>query len=982
MRIEKIAIENINSLAGRFEVDLRDPGYADGLFAIVGPSGSGKTTVLDAIALALYGRTPRIGKPSESQNEVMSRGADMCRAEAQFAARGKRYKATFVHKRAKGKNPFGQVQREVMIREDDGTWRIIASKIRDADIEVARITGLDYDQFTRSIMLAQFQFAEFLKADATARADILEQITDMDIYRRISMAVFERKKGEDEKLSKIRAQQDVIRVLPDDEEKKLAAEQAQIEKKAESYAALQGQFAFCRDTLGGIEKLHRDTVAYEKEKAAAADALTQETARFGQAKKDEDAVIAAQSALQQTLKEVRALDQSLSAADKETAGIKSDIDALNKDIIGRMNDAKAIFEKHMPDVTRERMRVLFESDDVAGIIRAQADADLKQAQQKQAAQQKTMQATLLGKTEAHYTQRAELLDGALPVVRAQRAIVVAEVARDTQQRSIAQLQKDAAAQKIEQKQIDEKFLMARLLAQYGEERKRLVDGQPCPLCGATEHPGVHAAQDDEYLAAITTQRDDLQKQALQTQNEIAVAQRSIQTLEKTMDEQRDILKASKDALMQRGWSLGDVGIDLVDDMAEQKIKAERDDIAQRLRTYRTQRVEYDEIGREVLECTARLGDVNTDAQRVQHAHQAVDDAKQRIAARQKTLQQAQDEHTRLADRRAALFGQDDPDNAERKASGAVQKARAASDTARDTLEKAKSRADQAQKDIARTAKETAAMQAALDTAYAQAAQDAKAAFGGEADAPQAIVQAVQALTPTASDSVDAIQRIASALQALIARQRERKGELKSTLDQNAQHKARLKELVRQEKVQAAASKKWESLNKLIGSADGSKFSRMAQGITFEVLLQYANASLSRMSDRYILVRDTSRRDKPLEISVIDTYQAGDIRPVSNLSGGESFVVSMALALGLSEMSSNKTRIDSLFIDEGFASLDENYLEAAMQTLSALGNRDGKLVGVISHVDAVKERIGAKIEVSPLSGGRSTLMGPGVRVAGE
>ena len=97
--------------------------------------------------------------------------------------------------------------------------------------------------------------------------------------------------------------------------------------------------------------------------------------------------------------------------------------------------------------------------------------------------------------------------------------------------------------------------------------------------------------------------------------------------------------------------------------------------------------------------------------------------------------------------------------------------------------------------------------------------------------------------------------------------------------------------------------------------------------------------------------------------------------------GESFIVSMALALGLSEMSSNKTRIDSLFIDEGFASLDEDYLEAALQTLSSLGNRENKLVGVISHVDALKERISTKIQVTKLAGGKSTLVGPGVTVEG-
>ena len=114
------------------------------------------------------------------------------------------------------------------------------------------------------------------------------------------------------------------------------------------------------------------------------------------------------------------------------------------------------------------------------------------------------------------------------------------------------------------------------------------------------------------------------------------------------------------------------------------------------------------------------------------------------------------------------------------------------------------------------------------------------------------------------------------------------------------------------------------------------------------------------------MRDRSSSAKPLELCVADTYLAGETRPVSNLSGGESFIVSMALALGLSEMSSGKTRIDSLFIDEGFASLDDDYLEAALQTLSTLGNREGKLVGVISHVDALKERIGTQIVVKKLS----------------
>jgi exonuclease SbcC len=202
------------------------------------------------------------------------------------------------------------------------------------------------------------------------------------------------------------------------------------------------------------------------------------------------------------------------------------------------------------------------------------------------------------------------------------------------------------------------------------------------------------------------------------------------------------------------------------------------------------------------------------------------------------------------------------------------------------------------------------------------------------------------------------------------------------LKENAQNIKAFGELKDSAKKQEQMCEKWDRLNALIGSADGIKFSRMAQGFTFEVLLKYANNCLKRMTDQYILVRDKGNAAKPLELAIVDNYNAGVIRPVSNLSGGESFMVSLALALGMSEMSSGRTRIDSLFIDEGFASLDDDYLEAALQTLSSLGNREGKLVGVISHVAALKERIDTQIEVKKLSGGRSTLSGPGVMAAGE
>ncbi len=168
--------------------------------------------------------------------------------------------------------------------------------------------------------------------------------------------------------------------------------------------------------------------------------------------------------------------------------------------------------------------------------------------------------------------------------------------------------------------------------------------------------------------------------------------------------------------------------------------------------------------------------------------------------------------------------------------------------------------------------------------------------------------------------------------------------------------------------------RWEKLSELIGSADGKKYRGFVQGITFEMLIAHANVQLQKLSDRYLLINSEC---DPLELNIIDNYQGGEIRTIKNLSGGESFIVSLSLALGLSAMSSQKVRIDSLFLDEGFGSLDEDSLEIALENLAALNN-EGKLIGIISHVPAIKERITNQIQVIPQAGGVSTITGIGCR----
>ena len=222
------------------------------------------------------------------------------------------------------------------------------------------------------------------------------------------------------------------------------------------------------------------------------------------------------------------------------------------------------------------------------------------------------------------------------------------------------------------------------------------------------------------------------------------------------------------------------------------------------------------------------------------------------------------------------------------------------------------------------------------------------------------------------NSLDQIREEAEILSGRLSELQKNLGALDHRLRQHAEqqqrHHARLQEIDSRKQ----ECERWERLHALIGSGDGKKFRNFAQGLTFELMVAHANRQLQKMSDRYILVRDNL---EPLELNVIDNYRAGDIRSTRNLSGGESFIASLALSLGLSSMASRNVRVDSLFLDEGFGTLDEDALETALETLSSL-QQEGKLIGIISHVPALKERIGTQIQVEAGSAGRSTLSGPG------
>ncbi|MDO8777767.1 MAG: AAA family ATPase [Burkholderiaceae bacterium] len=225
----------------------------------------------------------------------------------------------------------------------------------------------------------------------------------------------------------------------------------------------------------------------------------------------------------------------------------------------------------------------------------------------------------------------------------------------------------------------------------------------------------------------------------------------------------------------------------------------------------------------------------------------------------------------------------------------------------------------------------------------------------------------QALTPLAPEDIAAQL---AALEEQRSRLSEQIGAQRALLASDTQHRLNQQALFDQISAQTVEADIWQRLDSLIGSAKGDKFRKFAQGLTLDHLLHLANRHLARLHGRYLLRRKPTGE---LELDIVDAWQGDATRDTRTLSGGEGFLVSLALALALSDLVSNKTSIDSLFLDEGFGSLDGDTLEIALTALDSL-NASGKMIGIISHVEALKERIPAQIRVEKGGGiGHSRLV---------
>ena len=227
MRILTLRLKNLNALKGEWKIDFTQSPFIDnGLFAITGPTGAGKTTLLDAICLALYHQTPRLGPISTSNNDIMTRGTAECLAEVEFDIKGKAYRAFWSMRRARGKVEGNLQSADVELAEVE-SGKVLATQVRPKSEEIEKLTGLNFARFTKSMMLSQGDFAAFLNANEADRAELLEELTGTEIYGQISQAVHQQFSDAKQKKKEFAIKLEGVTLLSDEQITQLEEEQAQ-----------------------------------------------------------------------------------------------------------------------------------------------------------------------------------------------------------------------------------------------------------------------------------------------------------------------------------------------------------------------------------------------------------------------------------------------------------------------------------------------------------------------------------------------------------------------------------------------------------------------------------------------------------------------------------------------------------------------------------------------------------------------------------
>lgn len=1058
MKILAIRGKNLASLAGEIEVDFRrEPLASAGLFAITGATGSGKSTLLDALCLALYNKTPRLDNApakgvalpdvrdqtlsAQDPRNLLRRGTAEGWAEVEFVGNdGLAHRARWSVRRARA-SATGTLQHPEMTLVELPGENPIGRGLKETLAAIELRLGLTFEQLTRSVLLAQNEFFTLLKTDDNERAELLETLTGTDVFSTISTRAFERAKSEQEALRRI--------------EDQLAGEPP---LDPEARARLETELAAARAEVIGCEQRKGELEAHRRWHEELAKTLAAEAAARGELEKktaarQEAAPRRARSSRIETVQPARSRVEDVERTARSLASCQDTVRRAETALIDHAQTTvatmTALGEAREKTTAAEKVR----NQAVPALERAQRlDTQLEElAPRLEGARQTLREAQIAerkarqGVAEADLGELAELearLEAAICALEAFDPEALANIRADLETRRAAletarelwrkleegrsregelrvrlgALEQSAAAAEKQLAEVEAQLpasIAARDQAEKSLEtvktacsdvaqglRHTLVEAEPCPVCGATEHP--YTERDPQLQAAL----DRLAQ-------EIAERRSDLDALTAEQAGQRAAAKSHRDQIAQQKGELERLAQTLAaigDDWASHALASELAGISTD--------VLDDRLAAELettQEALAKNGEQDRAYRRALKARETARATRDAAAARDEraraetALAQVESRARLLQEERGSLFGGKPAQDVAAELGAAIERAKTqeadlairaqeaqtararaeeALEQARATLRERDEQAREAETALAgwltdfntRQPEEPAldrdGLRALLEPTSEWIATERKQLEDLDAAVQTALAvvqereqrrQMHEAARPTPA-TLDEVETALATAREDLERASTQRTSLEVALRHDDARRQRVEKLAEDLARQKQIADLWAKLGGLIGSADGKKFRNYAQQLTLDVLLGFANHHLADLSRRYRL----ERVQGTLALLVVDQDMGDERRSVHSLSGGETFLVSLALALGLASLSSNRVRVESLFIDEGFGSLDTDSLRIAMDALDRL-HAMGRKVGVISHVQEMTERIPTRIEVRKLTGGRSEVV---------
>ena len=872
MKIEKIIIENINSIE-KAEISFSEGILAkEPLFLITGETGSGKSTILDAITLALYDKSPRYENTKnkektenglstmQSTTNALRKGTNDGKAEVWFLIGNEEYIATWqMHRTRNGKYDMTNRRKLEVVKGDEKI--VVETKIDTVNQKVTELVGLTYDQFVRSVMLAQGQFNTFLTSEKAKQTEILEMLTGTEVYSKIAELVGRKKNDAKNEVDKANELYNSLsnNILSDNEltalNDELAKSQADSDKNEEEAKKLEQDLK----NIENLEKLQQDI---DSSKSQLADLQ----ASFEKVLEDKEA-----------LKKQR--DELKNKIDEHEKSTKlNEAEKVKTDAASAVDECNTRLEKANPEGLRKQR------DEYTRELDLQKDRKNKYL--------------LVKQILTDYLNKKQIIDN--------KSVELEELKKHF---NICESEFQASKKAFEAKD-SEYQVQKNMVADFMKSlRSKLEEGKPCPLCGSTTHQYHDETVVSSLFKTIETAWNEARNAFEKAKDAKNKAEAEINLLNKSISNEQVLLNNLVKQLENECKGKPIYDMNLLDkglSDCESKILVEKTKIG--------------EINVKIQAADA----IQEELKKLQQKKNLADEAYNTM------LLQHTSEWKKLNDDYSKVDGEivkiDEIANGIKRIEGFERVDEFKGKVAlRNNIDKNSliSGFSKVIFNLIEKSKEANMIENQL----------------GELDKAQTL-------------------RALEALRALRVAQANTISELKAKISLNSQNINSAKAAKDDMQAKTAQLALWTQLATAIGTTATDNFRDVAQAYTMRILLDQANYFLRKLSQRYELTCYSNS----LAIMVMDKEMGGELRSASSLSGGETFLVSLALALGLASLNDENLNIDMLFIDEGFGTLDGESLEMAVQ---ALGNMQkfGKKVGIISHVDSLKERIPAQIQVT-------------------